>query len=190
LSQKPLVDARVWLLLYAFDCDLIDKLVAKGCRCGGRLDRSDYRRKVNVPKDVSEPDFALRFSACCANEGCRKRATSASVRFLGRKRFLGVIVVLVSAMRQGATPRRARVLQEEFGVTRRTIERWRRWWDEEFRASRCWKLAKAKLLGIADEVPRSVLIHLDALEGGDHLVAVMRLFAPISQSEHLPDLVW
>jgi hypothetical protein len=45
-------------------------------------------------------------------------------RFLGRKTFFGAIVILVSAMRQGPTPRRVRELSERFRVDPRTIARW------------------------------------------------------------------
>ena len=48
-----------------------------------------------------------------------------SVRFLGRKVYLGAVVVLVAAMRQGPSPRRVRELSELFGADRRTIARWR-----------------------------------------------------------------
>ncbi|NLS97786.1 MAG: hypothetical protein GXX96_37065 [Planctomycetaceae bacterium] len=37
-------------------------------------------------------------------DGCRKRTTPLSVRFLGRKVYLGAVVVLVAAMRQGPSP--------------------------------------------------------------------------------------
>ena len=39
------------------------------------------------------------------------------MRFLGRKVYLGAIVILISsAMRQGPTPRRVRELSARFGV--------------------------------------------------------------------------
>jgi hypothetical protein len=46
------------------------------------------------------------------------------VRFLGRKVYLAVVVILVAAMRHGPTPRRLRLLSEHFGADRRTIARW------------------------------------------------------------------
>ena len=47
------------------------------------------------------------------------------MRFLGPKVYLTAVVVLVAAMRHGATPRRVRELSAHFGADRRTIERWR-----------------------------------------------------------------
>jgi|SRR3989344_9371846 len=57
--------------------------------------------------------------------------TPPSVRFLGRKVYLGAVVVLVSAMRQGLTPRRVRELSNLFGADRRTIARWQVFWREQ-----------------------------------------------------------
>ena len=76
--------------------------------------------------------YRYRLSFCCARDGCRKRVTPPSVRFLGRKVYLGAVVILVSAMRQGPTPRRVRELTELFGASRRTIYRWRDFWNEHF----------------------------------------------------------
>jgi hypothetical protein len=42
-------------------------------------------------------DHSSRLSFCCAE--CRKRTTSMSVRFLGRRVYLALAVVLVSASR-------------------------------------------------------------------------------------------
>ena len=60
----------------------------------------------------------IRLSFCCDRDGCRKRTTPPSVRFLGRKVYLGAIVILISAMRQGPSPRRVRELSARFGVDR------------------------------------------------------------------------
>jgi hypothetical protein len=39
-----------------------------------------------------------------AEEGCRTRLTPVSVRFLGRRVYLGAIVLLACVLRQGPTP--------------------------------------------------------------------------------------
>ena len=43
----------------------------------------------------------IRLSFCCDRDGCRKRVTPPSVRFLGRKVFLAVAVILISAITKG-----------------------------------------------------------------------------------------
>ena len=66
-----------------------------------RVNHAVYRRGLG-------PEHRERFSFCCAADGCRKRETPASLRFLGRKVFLGAMVVLISAMQSGLTTARAR----------------------------------------------------------------------------------
>jgi hypothetical protein len=72
-----------------------------------------------------------RFSFCCDRDppkADRKRMMPPSVRFLGRMVYLGAMVILIIAMRQGPTPRRVRELSTLFGVDRATIARWQAFW--------------------------------------------------------------
>ena len=64
-----------------------------------------------------------RLSFCCAAADCRKRLTPPSVRFLGRKVYLGAVVVLPTALRHGTTPWRAARLRELLGVGAKTLAR-------------------------------------------------------------------
>ena len=107
------------------------------------LHSARYPRK---PKGFSVPlhgDKIVRFSFCCSADGCRRRVTPPSVRFLGRKRYLSAVVVLLSAMLQGLTQRRVEELERLIGVSHRTLSRWQTWWQESFPASRFWKYGKA-----------------------------------------------
>jgi len=118
-----LADARFHELLLAFDRDLARAARAAGCvRCGGVLHSARFRRKPRGSPAGRDDEHDRRFSFCCAVDLCRKRRTPPSFRFLGRKVYLGAVVVLISAMRQGATA--ARQLSAQFGVSRRTIARW------------------------------------------------------------------
>ena len=106
--------ARFWSFLRAVDQDLAKKTREKGCPCGGRLHSANYPRKPRgTPVQLPEEE-CLRLSFCCDRDGCRKRTTPPSVRFLGPKVYLGAIVILISAMRQGPTPRRVRELSQTF----------------------------------------------------------------------------
>ena len=78
--------------------------------------------------------------------------TPPSVRFLGRKVYLGAIVILISAMRQGPTPRRVRELSARFGADRRTIARWQVFWREHFPQTPFWKVARARLVPVVEIV--------------------------------------
>ena len=61
-----------------------------------------------------------------------------SVRFLARRVYLGLAVVLVSARPAGPTPAAAR-LGMALGVERRTLARWRVWWCEQFPQTALWR---------------------------------------------------
>ena len=50
-------------------------------------------------------------------------------------------MVLVPLLRHGASPTRVRRLRELVGVSRRTVERWCRWWRSGFVETPFWRLA-------------------------------------------------
>ena len=111
--------ARFWSFLLAVDQDLADETRKKACPCGGRLHSANYLRKPRgTPGQLSEQE-CLRLSFCCDRDGCRKRVTPPSVRFLGRKVYFGAIVILISAMRQGPSPRRVRELSSSLRCRRK-----------------------------------------------------------------------
>jgi hypothetical protein len=186
-----LSDARLYALLLKFDEDLAAEARRARCRvCGGRLDAGPYPRKPRVPKTVTLPDeYDQRFSYSCAVRTCRTRHTPASTRFLGRRVYLGVIVVLATAMQQGPAPWRLRRLREELGVSRQTLERWRTWWREAFTQSPFWKAARAAFSPPADaaSAPRSLLVRF-AGDTLDQLAGLLRFLAPLSTpAEYVPD---
>ena len=144
--------ARFWLFLLAVDLDLAETTRKQGCSCGGRLHRANYLRKPRgTPVQLPE-EQRIRLSFCCDRDGCRKRATPPSVRFLGPKVYFGAIVILVSAMRQGPTPRRVRELSQRFGAKRWTIARWQIFWRDHFPQTPFWKLARARLAALVEIV--------------------------------------
>lgn len=143
LSHKLLRDAKFYELLLRLDCDLARQAQVVGCPCSGRLHRADYPRKARGGPEALE-GYERRFSFCCERDGCRKRCTPPSLRFLGRRVYLGAVVVLLSAMTQGLTGRRAARLRALVGVDRRTLERWRRWWRETFATTAVWKVLRGR----------------------------------------------
>jgi hypothetical protein len=74
------------------------------------------------------------------------------VRFLGRKVYLGAIVILISAMRQGPSPRRVHELSKRFGADERTIARWQVFWREQFPQTPFWKIARAAVVPVVEIV--------------------------------------
>ena len=151
--------ASFWAFLFSVDQDLAEAVRKVGCPCGGRLHCANYPRKPRGGCENLPVSYGYRLSFCCDCDGCRKRATPPSVRFLGRKVYLGAVVVLVAAMRQGPSPRRVRELSRLFGADRRTIARWRVFWRGHFPQTSFWKVACSRLVPKVDitELPRALL---------------------------------
>ena len=177
-----LSDADFHRLLLKCDEDLAREVRAQGCLdCRGVLHAAPYPRK---PRGISirlEPEHRQRFSFCCARDGCRHRATPPSLRFLGRRVYLAAVVVLITAMRCGATPARMEKLQKLVGVSRQTVVRWERWWREVLPASPFWRAVCGAFGSPVErsELPASLLQQFaGTLE--EQLLALLRFIAPLS----------
>lgn len=182
MDQSLLGDPAFYRLLLRFDEDLAAAERTKGCwLCGKKLDVSDFRRKPRGLAIYLGDRFAERLSFCCADRRCRKRRTPPSLRFLGRKVYLGSIVVLISAMRCGASPTRMRQLTELVGVSRQTVSRWRQWWSEVLPASRFWAGSAGTLMppvSVAD-LPASLLERF-AGSAAERLILLLRWLSPLT----------
>jgi hypothetical protein len=148
-----------WSFLTSIDRDLAERTRRNACSCGGRLHCSNYPRAPRGGTGDLPEEYRYRFSFCCDRDGCRKRATPPSVRFLGRKVYLGAVVILISAMRQGPAPRRSRELSRLFDVDAATIARWQTFWRDQFPQTPFWKIALARLVPVFEIValPWSIL---------------------------------
>ncbi len=168
------------------DANLAAKARAEGCALsGGRLDVADYPRKPRGADGLNET-FAWRHSFCCAVEGCGRRRTPPSGRFLGRKVYLGAVVVLATALQQGPTKIAVTRLAALIGIDRRTLVRWRRWWTTMFATSRFWTSLRGRLASAVDEaaLPTSLMARLTAI-AEDAVFGLLRLLAPVSTWPHL-----
>jgi len=152
-------DASFWWFLFSIDQDLAENARHQGCACGGRLHCANYPRKPRGGPDDLPEQYGYRLSFCCDRDNCRKRMTPPSVRFLGSKVYLGAVVILVAAMRQGPSPRRVRELSRLFDADRRTIARWQAFWREHFPRIPFWKVARGRLVPAVKitALPRSLL---------------------------------
>ncbi len=182
MYQELLRDASFWTFLFRLDEDLAETCRKGACACGGRLHAAVYPRKPRGIKGLPEA-YRFRLSFCCDREGCRKRKTPPSVRFLGRKVYLGVVVILVTAMRQGATPRRVRELSQAFGADRQTIARWQAFWRELIPQTKFWHVNRARLVPVCEmlALPLSLLnvfVHSD--QDRDGWGELLTFLAPIT----------
>ena len=158
MHQELLRSASFWRFLFDMDKDLAQICRQEGCSCGGHLHCAHYPRNPRGGGDNLPETYSRRLSFCCDRDGCRKRVTPRSVRFLGRKVYLFAVVLLVSAMRQGPSPRRVRELAQLFGADRRTIARWQIFWREHVPQTPFWKIARGRLSTLAATVlPRSLM---------------------------------
>lgn len=175
--QGHLADQELFQLLEKVDADLLEEARSQGCLlCGGKLHRSDYERKPR-----GGPQWDLRFSLCCAKEGCRRRHTPPSVRFMGRRVYAGLVVVLVSAMIHGLKPERVKVLRKALKIDRRTLARWRQWWLGIFVESSFWRQARARFLPplCLNTMPLSLCVSFE-VERRDRLLDLLKFLAPIT----------
>jgi hypothetical protein len=113
-------------------------------------------------------------------EGCRKRKTPSSLRFLGPKVYLATVVTLASAMQQGVTAARVQRLSAELGIDRRTLGRWRKWWLETF-AGPFRPVAMAAFMPPLDlaGVPATLLERFVG-EVGEKLVSLLHFLGPLT----------
>jgi hypothetical protein len=162
MLYKIFSDSRFFRALLAFDRDLARKTQAAGCRhcLDGPLHVANYRRKPRGGNFEPDDELCQRLSFCCGKEGCRHRNTPPSVRFLGRRVYFAAIFLLVSAMRHGVTPPRATQIKRLIPVDRRTLERWRQWWQETFVQTPFWKMTRARFASPLDmgAMPMSLLV--------------------------------
>jgi hypothetical protein len=120
-------------------------------------------------------------SYCCAEEDCRRRRTPESVRFLGRRVYAGLVVVLITTVIHGLKPGRVRRIRQALQIDSRTLKRWRQWWLESFVRSSFWKSARARFMPPLSErtLPLSLWLRFQ-LEGRDRLLAVLQFLRPIT----------
>lgn len=143
MCHALLSDPNFHALLLRIDQEQAAQTRAERCACGGALHSADYPRKPRGCPPACREIHALRLSFCCA--ACRQRSTPQSVRFLGRRVYLALAVVLVSARPAGPTDVAQRV-QDAVGVARRTLARWRLWWREQFPGTALWRAGCAQFM--------------------------------------------
>jgi hypothetical protein len=178
-----LYDSSFYQLLFQIDQELAAEVQAGGCGfCGGALHSASYPRKPRGLRFAWDASYDRRLSFCCAEDGCRRRHTPPSVRFLGRRVYLGVVVVLVTALQHGLTDRRRRELVERLDLPPQTLSRWRRWWRAVFPKTRCWRSERSQFLPPIPgaQLPGSLLGRLTGIGLPERLCRLLHLIAPVT----------
>jgi len=167
-------------LLEQEDERIAGQVAAAGCEvCGGPLYRGDYDRK---PRGawiaVGAEESVRRFSLCCGREGCRHRATPPSLRFLGRRVYVGAVVIAASIL--GLLLQVSDALRKTTGVPARTVRRWLSWWQGLFLSTEVFVALRARLIDIAVEaLPASIFDQL-AGTAESRVRTMLFLLAPLT----------
>jgi len=182
--HEVVLNREFFALLLAIDAEIAMRVKAgRCCRCGGPLCVGHYARKPRGGKIAAAGASELcsqRFSWCCGREGCRKRATPPSVRFLGRKVYLeGAILIACTIL--PLIEQSARAIREATGLAARTIRRWEAWWQSVFVASALFTELRGRVPSIdAAELPCAMI---ESFEGATLLAKLeraMRFLAPLT----------
>jgi hypothetical protein len=185
LYQSLLRDSSLFALLERFDDDLASQARDGGCPCGGVLHSARYPRKPRGGPERASAEAVRRLSFCCSVDGCRRRVTPPSLRFLGRKVYYGIWVLLLPVLREGSTSARLRRLEEVFAVNRRTLLRWRRWWREVMPTTRFWDARRglwARPIDLAS-LPEALLgAFTGKIDPAERVLAALRWLAPLGGS--------
>jgi hypothetical protein len=170
-------DPAFFLFLSRIDAEFADQARREGCRhCAGPLHVSDFPRKPRgCPASVVE-DYSWRFSFTCGH--CEQRTTSPSVRFLSRRVYVGVMLMLSSPPRGRAT----QGLCEQLNVPSRTVQRWRRWWTSDFLRTPFWQAMRSQFMPplAGEQLPASLIDRFDAVSARERLVQTLRFVSPVS----------
>lgn len=173
-------------LLERLDEGMARQVAEKRCpRCAGPLHWGNYRRKPRGALiALAGETSVVRFSLCCGQEGCRKRATPPSVRFLGRRVYLGAVVIVASIV--ALALQGVREIRQQTGVPSRTVGRWLCWWQGPFLDTEVFVTICARLIGVdVGRVPESIVGRL-AGTWAERVGSMLEWLAPLTTGS-VPD---
>lgn len=182
MCHSFLSDTKFYQLLFRVDQTIAEEDRRAGCGCGGVLHSARYPRKPRGIRSVLDESYEYRLSFCCATDGCRRRRTPPSVRFLGRKVYLSVIVVLATALQHGLTEKRRQMLIETLDIAPQTLSRWRHFWRETFPQNRCWQAERGGFVPPIEVIhlPGALLGRFTADALSDRLCQLLVLVCPVT----------
>jgi len=173
----------------------LDRVIAEQVRlarcplCHGNLHQSHYLRKPRgIPEKGLHPDYPKRFSFCCGAEGCRKRFTCPSLRFLSRKIYSSVILVLVFLLKSKTDEHKVSELNHLLGTSLsvETLRRWRHFWVNSVPQSNTWKRASLSYC-LSHHLPVSLLKQFQE-DLKKQLLMTLKWLLPLTAGRHLFDV--
>ena len=191
MSHELEVLFKVHGVLLALDERAAERVRASGCaHCGGRLHVSNYPRKARGLSAEGETAGAYekRLSLCCGRDGCRHRATPPSVRFLGRKVYAALTILLVSAGGEAETCAPPVIATTPGAPSWATRRRYRFWWAVEFFQTP-WFVEMAGRFAepvVAVDAPASLLKRFVG-SLSERITGLLRLVSPLTTRSVAPE---
>jgi hypothetical protein len=177
VCHAVLEDPAFFRFLLRIDEELAAETRRAACpHCGSALHTARYPRKPRgCPASVVE-EYSWRFSFTCAR--CKARSTSPSVRFLGRRVYVAVVLMLFSPPGHS----QGRELCELLDIRVRTLKRWRRWWREDFPRTPFWQSVRNRFMPpvAITNLPQSLMERFEGSRPADRLPPLLRFLAPLS----------
>ncbi len=104
--------------------------------------------------------------------------SAASVRFLGRRVYVAVMLMLVSPPAGCAAGTLARLV----AVPVRTVRRWRSWWRKDFQRTVFWRSVRERFAPpvAAEGLPQSLLARFQRPTAPERLIQLLRFISPLS----------
>jgi len=146
------------------------------CECAGPLHVADFPRKPRgCPASVRQ-EYSWRLSFTCGR--CDARTTPASVRFLGRRVYVAVMLMLLSPPAGSA----AGALAALMAVPVCTVRRWRSWWQKDFQRTAFWRSVRERFAPpvVAEGLPQSLLARFEGSTAHERLIQLLRFVCPLS----------
>lgn len=120
-----------------------------------------------------------RLSFCC--DQCRRRLTPRSVFYLGRRVYVGAMVLLASALRGGVSGAGRAQSCATLRVPWATLDRWRDWWNEVFPTTALWQSLRGRFVApITGLLPAGLLARFSAADAATRALQALVLIAPLS----------
>ena len=147
MLSELLKNKSLFYHLYTIDKNIAEEYRQMPCPfCGGPLYFANYPRKPRGEPDGVPEECFIRFSLCCGKEGCRHRIMPPSYRFMGRKVYWHVVIlIIISDYQNKAWKTSIFRLSRLFGVSRNTIIRWIDFFKDIFPSSSQWQRLRGQV---------------------------------------------
>jgi hypothetical protein len=170
-------DLAFFRFLSRIDAELAAETRQARCLdCKGPLHVADFPRKPRGCPAAVREEYSRRLSFTCG--WCDARSTPASVRFLGRRVYVAVMLMLVSP----PTSSVSRTVGNLLEVPARTVGRWRTWWERDFQRTRFWQSVRERFVPSlpGGELPHGLLARFQAERSVDRIAQMLRFISPLS----------